>query len=1059
MGDRGAGPRTSEVAAEAALEAEYPPLRLFAWAALLGVAVGALGAAFRLLVHSALDARDALLASLGHGALALAASVVATAIATALAVHLVRRRAPEAAGSGVQEIEGALQDLRPLRWRRVIPVKFVGGLLALGSGLVLGREGPTIQIGGNAGAMIAERWGLPRAALRTLVAAGAGAGLAAAFNAPLAGVLLVIEEMRPEFRWSFASVQSVLIACGVADVVVRALTGQGAVISIASFPSPALEALWLFPILGALFGLLGLVFNRALVGALDLAARATVGGHAIAALVVGAAIGALAWLDPRSVGGGEGLIPVLLGGPLPALTVLGLFAVRFATSVASYGSGAPGGIFAPMLALGTLFGLAFGHVAHAIAPALAPHAGVFAVAGMGALFTATVRAPITGIALAIAAHRELRADPGAAPHLRVGDDHGGALRWEADLRRAARAGDRPRRSDHSVALAASSPKAARTRCGCATVGGAALARLLLAIDPAPVVVARARSAMHAGSSAVAWETCGWRRSGIPRAPSVWRRRSRPIRSAASPASEAARRRTEDGPNQLARGAATSPFTIFARQFQSFVIWLLIGAAIVSLPSASSRTAMRSARSSCSTRSSASSRRAAPSARCWRSRSLTAPRARVVRDGHRVDVAAARRRSRRLLVLEAGDIVAADARLIEAHLLSHQRGRPDRRERAGREGHDARARGRAARPSAPTRLHGHVGRGRGGARRGRRHGHADGARQDRGACWPRADDTTAPLQTRLDARRPSLAGRVPRDRRRRRRARARARAAAAGRVHLGGVASRSPRCPRACPPSSPIALALGVQRMARGTRSSGACRGRDAGLRDVICTDKTGTLTVGEMTVRARGGERRCASPGEGYGPNGAILCAEGADAPITGILRELLRVAAGCNDAELASATVRRSSSAIRRKARCCGRCEGRHRACGARAELPRHRTLPFDSDRKRMTVVRRRDGEPCVFINGAPEVILGAAPGSRRTRGRSRSMRIARRAIPADNDRPRRRRPARAGLRQPPADGRRRSGPRARSHRSSVWPGMYDPPRPEAKEAVASAAPPAFAS
>ena len=132
-----------------------------------------------------------------HPALSLALSVGSAALLTSGALFLVRRFAPEAGGSGVQEIEGGLEGLRALRWQRVLPVKFVGGLLALGGGLVLGREGPIIQMGGNLGKMIADCRDLPPPVERTLVAAGAGAGLAAAFNAPLSGILLVIEEMRP----------------------------------------------------------------------------------------------------------------------------------------------------------------------------------------------------------------------------------------------------------------------------------------------------------------------------------------------------------------------------------------------------------------------------------------------------------------------------------------------------------------------------------------------------------------------------------------------------------------------------------------------------------------------------------------------------------------------------------------------------------------------------------------------------------------------------------------------------------------------------------------------
>jgi len=384
-----------------ALETEYQPLRVFGWAIVVGLGTGLVGAAFRLLLLDASGQRLALFVWLGsRDVLSLLLAIASTAAMLTTALLLVRRFAPEASGSGVQEVEGALDGVRPLHWRRVIPVKFAGGLLALGGGLVLGREGPTIQLGGNFGQMIGDGFRLPQSVGRTLVAAGAGAGLAAAFNAPLSGVLFVIEEMRPQFRYTFTSVQSLVIACAMADVAVRTLTGQGPVIPIATFSSPPLAALWLFPIFGGVFGLLGLVFTRALVRTLDWFSDAgwstwTTG------LVVGGGIGLVGWLYPDAVGGGDELIPRVLAATPSRLGLFGLFAARFATTMASYGCGAPGGIFAPMLALGTLFGMWYGHVAHAWFPALVADPGVFAVAGMGALFTATVRAPITGIALAI----------------------------------------------------------------------------------------------------------------------------------------------------------------------------------------------------------------------------------------------------------------------------------------------------------------------------------------------------------------------------------------------------------------------------------------------------------------------------------------------------------------------------------------------------------------------------------------------------------------------------------------------------------------------------------
>ena len=111
-----------------------------------------------------------------------------------IALYLVRKFAPEASGSGVQEIEGALDGLRPMRWKRVLPIKFIASLFSLGSGLLLGREGPTIQLGENIGDMIKDTFGKSDIESKSLMSTGAAAGLASAFNAPFVGIIFVIEE-------------------------------------------------------------------------------------------------------------------------------------------------------------------------------------------------------------------------------------------------------------------------------------------------------------------------------------------------------------------------------------------------------------------------------------------------------------------------------------------------------------------------------------------------------------------------------------------------------------------------------------------------------------------------------------------------------------------------------------------------------------------------------------------------------------------------------------------------------------------------------------------------
>jgi len=326
---------------------------------------------------------------------------VASALLAWGAITLVRFLAPEAAGSGIHEIEGALSGLRPVRWARVLPVKFLGGLMSLAAGMVLGREGPTVQMGGNVGAMVGRGLRLHEDQIHILLASGAGAGIAAAFNAPLAGILFVIEEMRSHFKYGFLSVQSVVIACGAATLVLRGIMGQNPDIDMSHFNAPQLESLGLFLALGVMFGVIGYAFNATLVGTLNLYGLLRGRTIWLRGLMIGGVIGVLGWFHPHLVGGGYTTIPWALEQTTGVEALLAIFAARFVATMFCYGCGAPGGIFAPMLALATLFGMAYGIVANKWFPELATRPGMFAVAGMGALFAATVRAPLTGIALTI----------------------------------------------------------------------------------------------------------------------------------------------------------------------------------------------------------------------------------------------------------------------------------------------------------------------------------------------------------------------------------------------------------------------------------------------------------------------------------------------------------------------------------------------------------------------------------------------------------------------------------------------------------------------------------
>lgn len=330
---------------------------------------------------------------------------IVSALLAMFAYYAVRRYAPEAGGSGVPEIEGALQDLRPVRWRRVLPVKFIGGLGSLGSGMVLGREGPTIQMGANIGQLFSEKFKVLDNEMRhMLLLAGGAGGLAAAFNAPLAGILFVIEEMRPEFKYSLISIKAVVIGSVTSTISLRLINGQGGVLQIGSFTTAPLDSLWLYLLLGLFIGVAGVVFNKFLLYIQDHFLRFY--GKSLLRFVLmggflGGTCGVLGLYVPNMVGEGYDAIHALMNGNIAFPMLLMLFVLRFFSSSISFASGAPGGIFSPLLALGTLFGGVFGYLVLMIMPDAGLPMGAFAVAGMGALFAASVRAPLTGILLVL----------------------------------------------------------------------------------------------------------------------------------------------------------------------------------------------------------------------------------------------------------------------------------------------------------------------------------------------------------------------------------------------------------------------------------------------------------------------------------------------------------------------------------------------------------------------------------------------------------------------------------------------------------------------------------
>ncbi|MBU2945348.1 H(+)/Cl(-) exchange transporter ClcA [Zobellia uliginosa] len=315
-------------------------------------------------------------------------------------IFLVKKYAPETAGSGIQEIEGALDGLRPVRWRRVLPIKFIASIFSLSSGLLLGREGPTVQIGANVGKMAEDVFKQSAEEDNPLISAGAASGLASAFNAPFAGIIFVIEEMNGHFKFNFYSLAALMIGAGSADMVVRLLVGSGPILKTTIFTFEELSGIWLFVLLGLVLSVVGIMFNKLLIRSLDLFKKMKV-SYITIALCMALIITAVGLYSEDMIGAGYTTISHVHNSSFTLKFLLALFVVRFILSVLSYGSGVPGGIFTPLITLGVILGMLFGGVAQHFFPDLVPDPAIFGVAGMAGIFASTIRAPLTGLALSV----------------------------------------------------------------------------------------------------------------------------------------------------------------------------------------------------------------------------------------------------------------------------------------------------------------------------------------------------------------------------------------------------------------------------------------------------------------------------------------------------------------------------------------------------------------------------------------------------------------------------------------------------------------------------------
>lgn len=385
---------------------ERSPFLILILAAIVGTFTGLLGSCFQICINSIIAWRlDFSYFSTESSLFKYGLIFCLSGLMGAFAYYLVKKLAPESSGSGIPEIEGALLDLRPVRWWRVLPVKFLGGLAALGSGMILGREGPTVQIGSNIGKMVSDTFQLKNRELQhTLVSAGAGAGITTAFNAPLGGILFVIEEMHSEFKYTKSSVKAVFVGCVFACLMYYFVIGTSPILSISPIKAVPLNSLWLYLIFGFILGALASVSNYLILKtreSLDVLYSKKWLYFIITGSLIAAFLGLLSLFYPDLTGDGFNIVHSVVSGFYSLYPLLIIFVLRFLLTVICFGSGAPGGIFSPTIALGTVAGVLFGYVAQMLFPHYSMDLSACAIIGMAGLFAGSIRAPLTGIMIVI----------------------------------------------------------------------------------------------------------------------------------------------------------------------------------------------------------------------------------------------------------------------------------------------------------------------------------------------------------------------------------------------------------------------------------------------------------------------------------------------------------------------------------------------------------------------------------------------------------------------------------------------------------------------------------
>jgi CIC family chloride channel protein len=309
---------------------------------------------------------------------------------------------PGAVGSGIPQVKFAYAIHSGRVPFRDAFGKFVLGIVQIGSGASLGREGPTVQICAGISNLLSRVANLSRQSQRRMAAVGVAAGIAAAFNAPIAAVTFTLEEVIGDLDQTMLS--GVIVAAAIAAAVERGILGQHPVFDLQhSYSLGAATSLLSYAFLGVAAAVVSVVFTDSLLGLRERFKQFTLVPKWVHPAIGGAATGAFAvagllWLKQVGItGGGYKTLTLALAGSLTVKVLIGLCALKLAATVASYSSGGVGGIFAPALFIGAMLGGTVGYLDVRLLHHSTDTIGAFALVGMGAVFAGIIRAPMTSV--------------------------------------------------------------------------------------------------------------------------------------------------------------------------------------------------------------------------------------------------------------------------------------------------------------------------------------------------------------------------------------------------------------------------------------------------------------------------------------------------------------------------------------------------------------------------------------------------------------------------------------------------------------------------------------